>query len=103
LTVSKANQNANLVYAGPVSGSAAAPTFRALVVDDLPSLGITALFWVSILPGMLPTAMVTLSGGVISSVDNEAAADSFESYTVGTAGTMDGGSGWDGNGVIVQY
>jgi hypothetical protein len=35
--VSKANQNANLVYAGPSSGGAAAPTFRALVTADLPA------------------------------------------------------------------
>lgn len=36
LTLSKANQNANLVYAGPASGGAAAPTFRALAVADIP-------------------------------------------------------------------
>lgn len=37
LTFTKANQNANIVYAGPSSGGAAAPTFRALVTADLPS------------------------------------------------------------------
>lgn len=31
------NQNANLVYAGPATGAAAAPTFRALVAADMPS------------------------------------------------------------------
>lgn len=31
--------NANLVYAGPATGSAATPTFRALVAADLPSAG----------------------------------------------------------------
>lgn len=36
LTFSLTNQNANIVYAGPSSGGAAAPTFRALVVGDLP-------------------------------------------------------------------
>lgn len=35
-TVSKQNENANLVWAGPVSGGAAAPTFRALVAADFP-------------------------------------------------------------------
>jgi hypothetical protein len=35
--VSKSNQNANLVYAGPSSGGAAAATFRALVTADLPA------------------------------------------------------------------
>jgi hypothetical protein len=36
LTVAKAAQNANLVYAGPTSGSAA-PTFRSLVPGDYPT------------------------------------------------------------------
>jgi hypothetical protein len=37
LTFTKASQSANLIYAGPSSGSAAAPTFRALVSADLPT------------------------------------------------------------------
>jgi hypothetical protein len=37
LTASWANQSANTVLAGPASGAAAAPTFRALVAADLPS------------------------------------------------------------------
>lgn len=38
-TISFTNQNANVVLAGPSSGSsAAAPTFRALVAADIPSL-----------------------------------------------------------------
>lgn len=36
LAVSKATQSANTVWAGPTSGSAAAPTFRAVVAADLP-------------------------------------------------------------------
>jgi hypothetical protein len=36
LALSKASQAANQVYAGPSSGSAAAPVFRALVEADLP-------------------------------------------------------------------
>jgi hypothetical protein len=39
LAVTKANQNANIVFAGPASGSAAAPTFRALVGADAPNRG----------------------------------------------------------------
>jgi hypothetical protein len=35
--ISFANQNANLVLAGPSTGVAAAPTFRSLVAADLPS------------------------------------------------------------------
>lgn len=37
LAVTKATQSANLVYAGPSSGAAAAPTFRTLVAADLPT------------------------------------------------------------------
>ncbi len=38
LAVSKANQSANQVYAGPASGGAAAPGFRALGLSDLPAI-----------------------------------------------------------------
>jgi len=37
LAVTKANETANTVWAGPTSGAAAAPTFRALVTADMPS------------------------------------------------------------------
>jgi hypothetical protein len=40
LTFAKANQSANLVYAGPSTGSAAAPTFRAVVSADVPLLNV---------------------------------------------------------------
>ena len=38
LTAALANQNANIVFAGPSSGAAAGPSFRSLVVDDIPTL-----------------------------------------------------------------
>ena len=38
LTVSLANQTANTVFAGPTTGSATTPAFRALVSADIPSL-----------------------------------------------------------------
>lgn len=38
LAVAKANQAANIVYAGPTNGAAAAPTFRSLVAADIPAL-----------------------------------------------------------------
>lgn len=57
LTFTLATQAANLVFAGPTTGAAAQPTFRALVAADVPS---------SILPGSFsglanPTAVVGLS------------------------------------------
>jgi hypothetical protein len=38
LTFALVNQSANMVYAGPSTGVAAAPTFRSLVAADIPSL-----------------------------------------------------------------
>ena len=38
-----ATRNANIVYAGPSSGSAAAPTFRSLVAADIPYLDTSKL------------------------------------------------------------
>lgn len=38
LAVTKATESANTIWAGPTTGSAAQPAFRALVVADIPSL-----------------------------------------------------------------
>jgi hypothetical protein len=38
LAVTKANQNANLIYAGPSTGAPAAPTFRNLAIADIAGL-----------------------------------------------------------------
>lgn len=43
LAITDNTQNANQVFAGPTSGSAAAPTFRPLVAADIPASGVTSL------------------------------------------------------------
>lgn len=58
LALTKPNVNANLVYAGPSSGSAAAPTFRALVSADLPALGVVTSVAASLSTGTLLTGSV---------------------------------------------
>lgn len=62
LAVTDNNQDANLVFAGPASGSAAAPTFRAIEPADLPVATDSAL-------GVVKPdgSTITISGGVISS------------------------------------
>lgn len=42
LALTLATQSANTVFAGPTTGAAAAPTFRALVAADLPNTAVTA-------------------------------------------------------------
>lgn len=71
LSVSLANQSANLVFAGPSSGSAVAPTFRSLVAADLP-LATTSLFG-AVKPD---NTTITISGGVISAVGGGGAVSS---------------------------
>lgn len=66
-TVTKANENANLVFAGPATGSPAAPTFRSLVSADLPaSGGVTSVGLTATVPGILTQSVsgspVTTSG-----------------------------------------
>lgn len=62
LAVTAASQSANTVKAGPTSGAAAAPTFRALVSADLP------VATASQLGAVKPDGTtITISGGVISS------------------------------------
>jgi hypothetical protein len=52
-------QSQNLVFAGPASGAAAVPTFRSLVLNDIPSL--SSLY--------LPIAGGTLTGNLILNAD----------------------------------
>lgn len=42
LAISKANQASNSIWAGPVSGAAAQPAFRAMVADDIPLSSVVA-------------------------------------------------------------
>lgn len=59
LAVTKQNQNANTVYAGPSGGGAAAPTFRALVSADMPSsVGSVKSVALTLTPGALFTSGV---------------------------------------------
>jgi hypothetical protein len=58
ITATLASQSANSVFAGPSSGSAAAPTFRALVAADMPSAGVHS----GDATGTFPTVTLAASG-----------------------------------------
>jgi len=59
--VTKANQNANLVYAGPAAGGAAPPSFRPLVAADISGLasGTVTSVALTLTPSALFTSSVT--------------------------------------------
>jgi hypothetical protein len=65
LAVTKATQTANKVYAGPATGSPAAPTFRALAAADLPEA--TSSAFGAVKPD---NSTVTIAAGVISANSN---------------------------------
>lgn len=76
--LSLSNQNANLIFAGPSTGSASAPAFRSLVLADLPTSGVVAGIYKSVTiddrgrvtSGTNPT---TLSGyGITDALDTSA-------------------------------
>jgi len=61
------NQNANLIYAGPTSGGAAAPSFRALVAADIPSIDAskitTGVFNIAQIPAAALERVYVYAGG----------------------------------------
>jgi hypothetical protein len=81
LTETLRTQTANLVFAGPTSGGAAQPTFRALAAADIP----TTITWPT-------TADIVLSNGTISPaglapVNGDCVVGSGGAWTAGSCGS----------------
>jgi hypothetical protein len=87
---------ANYVFAGPTSGSAIEPSFRALVVSDIPALPyVTSVSGTGTVNGLTLTGTVTTSGsltfgGTLSGVANSALTNS--SITINGSSVSLGGS-----------
>jgi len=66
LTIAKASQAANLIYASP-NGSAGVPTFRSLVAADISSIGVTSFSagTTGLTPNSATTGAVTLAGTLL--------------------------------------
>ena len=76
-----ANQTANTVFAGPSSGNATAPTFRALTSSDLPTITLN-------LSGTLHNTPVTFTAGVgNATLANQSANTFFAGPSSGNATT----------------
>lgn len=89
LTASLATQSANVVFAGPSSGSAAAPTFRALASGDIPDLSGTYLTTSSASSTYLSqtsaaSTYASLTGGTVQTISR----DTTLSGTVNLSGTF---------------
>jgi hypothetical protein len=111
LDLELATETANTVFAGPTTGSAATPTFRALVADDIPSLAYVPTSRMinttapitggGALSGDLTLAMHvadTSHDGYLSSTDwntfnGKQNALTFGNLTVGTNLSVSGGTG----------
>ena len=98
-TIGFSNQNKNLVLAGPSTGSAAAPTFRALVASDLPTAstsqaGVTTLSAAADDSSKAATAksvydLTQTVNGIVSAAD----ALVFKGTITGKATTQNSGAG----------
>lgn len=99
LTIAKANQNANTVWAGPLSGAAAAPNFRALGLVDLPN----GYAWSNL---GNPSTNTTLNFGANTTTFNSTLTSTGFSWQQSTAATASanqnsmalaiGGTAWNG-------
>ncbi len=79
--ITLSNETANSVWAGPTTGSAAAPTFRAMVNNDLPLSGASA--------GTYPVVTVNTAGVVTSGTSTV----NLATYATGTLAYNHGGTG----------
>lgn len=75
--VTLATQAANKIFAGPTTGSDAAPTFRSLVAADIPSVVLTTM-----VTGILPSA----NGG--TGVNNAGTITNASNTTISGGGTL---------------
>ena len=101
LTGTLNTQAAALVFAGPATGSAATPTFRALVASDLPSLPygtgtVTSVSGTGTVNGITLTGTVTTTGsltlgGTLSGISNSQL--TYSSITVNGTSIALGASG----------
>lgn len=87
ISVVKANESANKVWAGPTTGSAAQPAFRSLVTADLPA-GVGSVTSVAM---TVPTGF-TISGSPITSSGTLALGLSTETANTVWAGPTSGGA-----------
>lgn len=97
LSFTKVNQSANRVWAGPTTGAAAAPAFRALVAADIPQLALTSMSSGAATVNQVPVAdgagnitwQTIVGTGTVTSVSLSAPAEfTVTGSPVSTTGTL---------------
>jgi hypothetical protein len=95
LAISLATQTANYVWAGPTTGTAATPTFRALVSADIPSLSYLSTSGGTVSGNVVVTGTLEVQGSIttISSTTLTVADKNIElgKVTTPSESTCDGG------------
>lgn len=90
LALSLATQTANFVWAGPTTGSAATPTFRALVAADIPSLSYISALTGDVTatgPGSVAATLATVNGNVGSFTNVSLTVNAKGLITAASSGT----------------
>lgn len=106
LAITRNNQSANKVFAGPTSGGAATPTFRSLVLADINTISapIDADYWVETANSQLTTEVVVGTTGITRAAyaSRQAAAKAGRLYFPSDSFYIqrDNGSSWDAYGSI---
>lgn len=105
------NQSANTVYAGPTSGGAAAPAFRALVGADVPAIRYDIATFYPGVPGssqlvmrwQAPRAVTVPSGATNSQASAGTAATGSTTFTIKKNGTSVGTIAWSASGTAGTF
>jgi hypothetical protein len=95
LTATLANQSANAVFAGPTTGSPAAPTFRSMVLADLPTISSVRLLGRTAAGSGAPEqiqigAGLSLSGGFLSATGGATPGGPNEAIQFNNSGSFGG-------------
>lgn len=102
MAVTKATQSANKVWAGPSSGSAAAPAFRALVGADMPTEDLQDMIAAFVAQGANITITYNDAGNILTFAVSGLASTNISDFTEATQDVV-GGFLTNGSNISITY
>lgn len=99
LAVSLQNQSANTIFAGPTTGTATTPTFRALVAADIPSLSYLSSSGGTVSGNVVVTGNLTVQG-TTTTVSSSTLTVADKNIELATGSTTDAAA--DGGGITLH-